>query len=62
MIKQDQRGIEDGGDGTTPGQMDKAAFQLHRDVLEQAKDNQPPWGSNLSSYRDFQTHVIVVKL
>ena len=62
MIKQDQRGTEDGEDGTTPGQMDRAALQLHRDVLEQAKGNQPPWRSNLSSYRDFQTHVILVKL
>ena len=52
MIKQDQRGTQ-GGDGNTLGQMDGAALQLHRDVLEQAKDSQTSWKSNLSIYRDF---------
>lgn len=62
VIKQDQRGTRDGRDGNSPGQMDRAALQLHRDVLEQAKDNQTSWRSNLSICRDIRTHVISVEL
>ena len=46
VIGQDQGGTPNGREDTMPGQMDRAALQLPRDIPEQAYDH-------LSTYRKF---------